>query len=105
LSPDRHPGITMHRLSFGGGFAGLLFTVGSVLIFVLGFPPLWYFVAFAFILGVGFAIVLRITSNSRTESSKPLSILAASEKKQSPSSPAPEKRQSLLHAVSKPFPA
>jgi hypothetical protein len=105
MSADRHPGITMHRLSFGGGFAGLLFTVVSVLIFVLGFPPLWYFVAFAFILGVGFAIVLRITSNSRTESSKPLSILAASEKKQSPSSPAPERRQSLLRAVSKPFPA
>lgn len=105
MSADRHPGITMHQLSFGGGFVGLVFTIGCGLIFVLGFPTLWYFVALAFILGIGIAIVLRLVSNSRTESSKPLSILAASEKQQSPSSPAPERRQNLLHAASKPFPA
>ena len=94
----------MHQLSFGGGFVGLLFSVGSALVFVLGFPTLWYFVVFAFILGIGIAIVLRLANNSRTERSKPLSILAASEIKQSPSSPAPERRQSLLQ-VSQPFPA
>lgn len=106
MSADRHPGITMHQLSFGGGFVGLLFTVGSALIFVLGFPTLWYFVAFAFILGIGIAIVLRLASNSRTERSKPLSILAASEIKQSPSSPASDRRQSLLlRALPKSLPA
>ena len=47
MAADRHPGITMHKLSFGGGFVGLLFAAGSALIFVLGFPTLWYFVAFA----------------------------------------------------------
>ena len=43
-----HSGITMHKLSFGSGFIGLLFAAGSALIFVLGFPTLWYFVALAF---------------------------------------------------------
>jgi len=105
MSANRHPGITMHQLSFGGGFVGLLFAVGSALIFVLGFPTLWYFVAFAFILGVGIAIVLRIVSGSRSEHSKPLSILAASEKTEKPASPARVTRQNLMHAVSKPFPA
>jgi len=32
MSEDSHPGITMHKLSFGGGFVGLLFAAGSALI-------------------------------------------------------------------------
>jgi len=47
MAEKRHPGITMHKLSFGGGLMGLVFAVGSALIFVLGFPTLWYFVALA----------------------------------------------------------
>ena len=35
MTNTRHPGITMHKITFGGGFIGLLFAVGSTLIFVL----------------------------------------------------------------------
>src|ERR1700747_2948762 len=79
MAEKRHPGITMHKLSFGGGFVGLLFAVGSALIFVIGFPTLWYFVALAFALGIGIAVLLRVVSKSRSERNKPLSILAVSE--------------------------
>lgn len=79
MAADRHPGITMHKLSFGGGFAGLLFAAGSVLIFVLGFPTLWYFVALAFGLGIAIAGLLRVIHNHQSQSSKPLSILNSSE--------------------------
>lgn len=74
-----HPGITMHKLSFGGGFVGLLFAAGSALIFVLGFPTLGYFVALAFALGVGVAAFLRLSRRRRDESNRPLSIMAARE--------------------------
>ena len=79
MSEKRHPGITMHKLSFGGGFMGLLFAVGSALIFVLGFPTLWYFVALAIGLGVGVAAMLRIFARRRSNGSNSLSILSPSE--------------------------
>ncbi|MGP0021376.1 MAG: hypothetical protein ACLPHP_22605 [Candidatus Sulfotelmatobacter sp.] len=105
MAADRHPGITMHKLSFGGGFVGLLFAAGSALIFVLGFPTLWYFVALAFALGVGIAVFLRLVSNRRSERNKPLSILPAAEKTESLLRPKQEKRQNLLRAMPKPFSA
>jgi hypothetical protein len=71
-----HSGITMHKMSFGGGFVGFLFAIGSALIFVLGFPTLWYFVAFAAVLGVGIAIALRMFHRIRPDRHNPLSILA-----------------------------
>jgi hypothetical protein len=80
MAEKRHPGITIHKLSFGGGFVGLLFAAGSALIFVLGFPTLWYFVALAFALGAGIALFLRMSSSRLTDRSKPLSILDVPEK-------------------------
>lgn len=74
MAEKRHSGINMHKLSFGGGFVGLLFAAGSSLIFVLGFPTLWYFVALAVVLGVGVAVVLRLTGGLRGDRNKPLSI-------------------------------
>jgi len=76
MAEKRHPGITMHKLSFGGGFMGLVFAVGSALIFVLGFPTLWYFVALAAVLGSGIAVFLRIFQQKRVDRTKPLSILS-----------------------------
>ena len=96
MSEKRHPGITMHKLSFGGGFVGLLFALGSALIFILGFPTLWYFVAFAFALGVGIAILLRITSRRGAERSKPLSILSAPEKTEASTSGESDKKRHLF---------
>ena len=79
MTEKKHPGITMHKLSFGGGFMGLVFAVGSALIFVLGFPTLWYFVALATALGVGVAALLRFFHEGGLDRSKPLSILSVPE--------------------------
>lgn len=79
MAEKRHPGITMHKLSFGGGLMGLVFAVGSALIFVLGFPTLWYFVALAAALGVGIAALLRFFNEGRPDRDKPLSILSVPE--------------------------
>jgi len=80
MAEDKHPGITMHKLPVGGGFVGLLFAAGSALIFLLGFPTLWYFVALAFLLGIGVAALLRYLNQGRAETNKPLSILNAENK-------------------------
>jgi len=53
-----HQGITMHRLRFGGGFAGLVFTFGTMAIFLTGPPLLWYPFVGALALGAGIATVL-----------------------------------------------
>jgi hypothetical protein len=88
MPANRHPGITMHKISFGGGFMGLVFAAGSALIFVIGFPTLWYFVAFAFALGIGIAILLRAVNRKISQRNRPLSILAVSEAKGSAEAPA-----------------
>lgn len=84
MAEKRHSGITMHKLSFGGGFIGFLFAAGSALIFVLGFPTLWYFVVFALLLGIGIAMLLKLTSRRSSEHNKPLSILNATQSAKTP---------------------
>lgn len=79
-----HPGITMHKLTVGGEFAGLVFAVGTVLIFVFGLPALWYFVAFSLAFGVGIAILLHVLNVGGENRRKPLSILSAPEIKPEP---------------------
>jgi hypothetical protein len=79
-----HSGITMHKFSVGGGFIGLLFAAGSALIFVLGFPTLWYFVALAAVLGVAVALFLKSTSNWRSNRDKPLSIMTEADAPRAP---------------------
>jgi hypothetical protein len=54
-----HPGINISQIRFGGGFAGLIFAMGSVAIFLAGMPELWYFLAAALALGSAFALALR----------------------------------------------
>ena len=80
MAEEKHPGITMHKLPVGGGFVGLLFAAGSALIFLLGFPTLWYFVALAFLFGIGVAVLLRCLNQGRSERNKPLSILNTEKK-------------------------
>jgi hypothetical protein len=54
---DLHPGITMHKIPVSGG-VGLIFTLGSVAIFLAGFPAFWYVIMLAVVMGIAFAIVL-----------------------------------------------
>jgi hypothetical protein len=55
-----HPGITMHKIPVGAGFAGLTFTIGSLVTLLAGLPILWYFIAGAVALGIGFAAILHL---------------------------------------------
>lgn len=98
MPAGRHPGITMHKLPVGGGFVGALFAIGSALIFVIGFPTLWYFVALAFALGVGVAICLKVVNNRRPDRDKPLSILQPDQKTALPADKRHEERRTLLQA-------
>lgn len=97
MADNRHPGINMHKLPIGGGFIGILFAVGTSLIFVLGFPTLWYFVALAFALGIVIAFALRAVNQNRSERNKPLSILQMEPTKQSAAKPEPP--SNLLHSA------
>jgi membrane protein implicated in regulation of membrane protease activity len=79
-----HSGITMHKLSVGPGIMGLVFGVGCALIFVIGLPALWSFVAFSAALGLAVALLLRTIYRRREDRMKPLSILQVSQKPESP---------------------
>jgi len=72
---NRRPEITMHSLRFGGGFAGLVFTVGSMLIFLIGLPSLWSFLALSTALGISVAVIFRLIARNRSARQQPLSIL------------------------------
>jgi hypothetical protein len=76
MSENRHPGINMHKLPVGGGLIGLLFALGSAVIFILGFPTLWYFVAFSAGLGVLIALMIKFVRERTSNRNKPLSILS-----------------------------
>jgi hypothetical protein len=52
-----HPGIRIDKIPIGAGVAGLIFAIGSLAIF-LEIPVLWYFLAGAIALGLGFAAVM-----------------------------------------------
>ena len=91
----------MHKLPVDGGFIGLLFALGSALIFLLGFPTLWYFVAFAVVLGVGVAVFLKFANRYRSQRNKPLSILVTQEKAEPKLSPGREKRQGFRCSLPK----
>jgi hypothetical protein len=53
-----HQGITMHRLRVGGGAAGFIFAIGSVLIFLIGIPAFWGFLGVAVLAGALVAVLL-----------------------------------------------
>jgi hypothetical protein len=57
---DIHPGLAIHKIPVGAGIAGLVFTIGCSAIFLVGLPILWYFLAGAIALGIGFAAVLQL---------------------------------------------
>ena len=59
-SKSPHRGIDMHRLPIGGDFPGLLFAVGSALIFLIALPALWYVVVGALAVGLVIAAVLQL---------------------------------------------
>ena len=57
----QRPEIDIAKIKVGGGVAGLIFTVGSMWIFLAAIPALWYFLALAIAGGAGVAVALRFT--------------------------------------------
>ena len=56
-----HPGITMHAIPVKGP-AGLLFTIGVLVVFLAGLPAARWFLALSLPLGVVIGVILRLTS-------------------------------------------
>ena len=53
------------KISVGGGAAGLIFTLGMVVILLVGLPPTRWFLAASLALGVAVALILRWTARDR----------------------------------------
>lgn len=56
----------MHRLRVGGGVAGFIFTVGSLLVFMIGVPAFRPFLVLAIGVGALVAVVLRLLRRSKS---------------------------------------
>jgi hypothetical protein len=52
------PQINMSKITVGGGIAGAIFAVGSMVIFLTGIPVLRYLFPAAVVLGGGLALIL-----------------------------------------------
>ena len=60
-NPDTtRPVINMSQISFDGGSAGLLFAVGTVLVFLVGIPSLIWFSLAALALGLVMSMLFRL---------------------------------------------
>lgn len=53
------PQINVSKIVIGGGIAGVIFTVGSMLIFLIGIPMLRYIFPAAVVLGCAVALIFR----------------------------------------------
>ena len=54
------PQINVSKIPGGGGVAGALFAVISMVIFLIGIPMLRYMLPAAIVLGCGFALLQRV---------------------------------------------
>jgi len=54
------PQINISKIAVGGGIAGAIFAIGSMLIFLTGLPTLRYFFAAAIVFGCAVALLLRL---------------------------------------------
>ncbi len=55
------PQINISKIVVGGGVAGAIFAIGSMLIFLTGLPMLRYFFLVAIVLGCAVALILRLS--------------------------------------------
>jgi hypothetical protein len=61
VKQDARPQINASKMVFGGGIAAVIFTVGSMLIFLAGLPVLRYMFPAAIVLGLAVALILRFS--------------------------------------------
>ena len=55
-----HRGITMHKLPVGDNLPGVVFAVGSALIFLFAIPALWFVLVAAVVIGLVVAALLQV---------------------------------------------
>ena len=67
-----HRGLTMHELPVGSNVPGLVFAVGSALVFLLAIPALWYVIAAAAIIGVLVSAFLQLFYRRHTNETERL---------------------------------
>jgi hypothetical protein len=73
-SENPHRGITMHQLPVAGNIPGLVFAVGSALIFLFAIPALWYVLVAAVVIGLVIAAVLQVLHQERPDETARLSL-------------------------------
>ena len=61
----------MHQLPVGGNFPGLIFAVGSALIFLIAIPALWYVMLGALVIGLLTAAAFQVGHNKQDRMSHP----------------------------------
>jgi hypothetical protein len=65
MSEDPRPQINSAKVLVGGGIAGAIFTIGTMVIFLTGIPVLRYIFPAAILLGCAVALVLRFVRHER----------------------------------------
>ena len=73
-SEDPHRGITMHQLPVAGNFPGLLFVVGSALIFLFAIPALWFVLVAAIVIGLVIAAMLQVVHQEHPDETARLTL-------------------------------
>jgi len=73
----QNPQINISKIRVGGGIIGTIFTVGCMLIFLIGLPVLWYIFPTAIVLGCAVALALHFVRHKAPGASW---ILAATKK-------------------------
>jgi hypothetical protein len=85
------PQINSAKLRVGGGIAGAIFTIGCMLVFLVGIPAIRYVFPVAVLVGCLFAVILRFIRHETIGASW---LLSATEKKtEVPPEPKPENKQ------------
>ena len=74
-SENPHRGITMHQLPVAGNIPGLVFAVGSALIFLFAIPALWYVLVAAVAIGLVIAALLQVVHQRHPDKIARLSLL------------------------------
>lgn len=64
----------MRQMPVGGNFPGLVFAIGSALIFLFAIPALWYVVGAAAVVGIIIAALLSRFHRARPDETSQLTI-------------------------------
>lgn len=59
------PQINLSKIPVGGGIAGAIFALGSMMIFLLGIPVLRYVFPAAIVLGLAVAVILHFARHKK----------------------------------------